>query len=248
MRLRLAACGAFAAFVLFAGESRAFEFGTPEQAHPFRSPQNFAFELRFTPYKPQVDDEPGLTSRPFEQTFGTNPRLGIGLELDWQTYRIPHVGTIGPGLGVGLVTMSRNVETISGRASRDETALTIYPFTAVAVLRGDVLWRELGFPIVPYAKAGLGLGLWRASNTLGTSEANGVKGKGASWGTDIALGASFVLDSIDRGASVNMDNATGINSTSVFFEYYWLSLDGLAQSHALYVGTATWAMGLAFEF
>lgn len=247
MRSWLAA-GAALAVMGFATDADAIELGTPASEHPYRSKQNFALELRFSPYTPQVDDEPGLTGKPFDQAFGTKPRLYFGLELDWQTLRIPHVGTVGPGLGVGITTMSRHVQTVTGRASGDETSLTIYPFTAVGVLRGDVLWRDLGVPIIPYAKVGLGLGLWRASNTGGTSEANGVKGKGASWGTDIAIGASLVLDALDRGASINMDNATGINTTSLFFEYYWLSLDGLGQSHALYVGTASWAAGLAFEF
>ena len=45
-----------------------------------------------------------------------------------------------------------------------------------------------------------------------------------------------------------MDNATGINSTYIFFEAYWLSLNGFGSSSSLRVGTTTWAMGLAFEF
>jgi ethanolamine utilization microcompartment shell protein EutL len=105
----------------------------------------------------------------------------------------------------------------------------------------------------PYAKAGLGYAVWSASNTGGTSEAKDstgalVSGKGGSWGTQLALGVSFALDAIDRGASRNMDNATGINGSYVFFEAYWLSLNGLGQSNALRVGSNTWAMGLAFEF
>lgn len=53
---------------------------------------------------------------------------------------------------------------------------------------------------------------------------------------------------IDRGASRNMDNATGINNTYIFVDYYWMMLNGLGQSNALRVGANTWAMGLAFEF
>jgi hypothetical protein len=45
-----------------------------------------------------------------------------------------------------------------------------------------------------------------------------------------------------------MDNATGINNTYLFLEEYWLTLDGLAQTNALHVGTNTWSAGLAFEF
>lgn len=228
--------------------AQAFEFGTPSQRHPYQSPQNFALEIRASPYRPQVDEEPGLHGTPFANSFGTSPRPYFGLEFDWQIYRIPHVGTIGPGLSTAFVTMSRPATTVSGKESGDEYTLTIYPFYLVGVLRGDALWRELGIPLVPYAKLGAGYAMWRASNTGGTADFGGVTGKGTTWGTNAALGVAFALDSLDPGAARNMDNATGINNTYVFAEYYWLSLDGIGQSHALFVGSRSWAAGLAFEF
>jgi len=235
------------------GTAHALELGTPATEHPYRSAQHFALELRFSPYKPQIDEEPGLKGTPYANTFGSSRRLMVAAELDWQTLRIPNIGTLGPGVGVGYTSMSADALTTSGRPSGDTTSLAIYPFWAVAVLRGDALWRNFGFPLVPYAKAGLGYAVWSASNTGGTSEAKDstgalVSGKGGSWGTQLALGVSFALDAIDRGASRNMDNATGINGSYVFFEAYWLSLNGLGQSNALRVGSNTWAMGLAFEF
>jgi len=233
---------------LVAFDAKAVELGTPSTEHPYRTAQNFALELRLSPYRPQVDDDSRLTGKPFETNFGTVPRFFIGMELDWQTLRIPHVGTIGPGLGVGYVGMTRPVQTVSGRASGDETSLSIYPFWAVAVLRADAVWRDLGIPLVPYGKAGVGMALWRASNSGGTSVQGNVSGKGHSFGTNFALGIALALDAIDPGASRNMDNATGINNTYLYLEAYWLTLDGLGQSNALHVGTNTWASGLAFEF
>jgi hypothetical protein len=144
--------------------------------------------------------------------------------------------------------MSRDVQTASGRTSGDETSLSIYPFTAVGVIRADVLWREFGVPFVPYGKLGVGVAPWRASNSAGTSSQDNVSGKGTSWGTNVALGMGLALDALDPGASRNMDNATGINTTYVFFEAYWLTLNGIGQQHALRVGTNSWTMGLAFEF
>lgn len=250
---RVLAISAAATALAASSNAHAVEFGTPASDHPYRSAQNFALELRFSPYKPQIDEEPGLTGTPFASTFGDSRRLMMALEFDWQTFRIPGIGTIGPGVGVGYTTMGADAVTSSGRPSGDTTSLSIYPFWGVAVFRADALWRNLGFPLVPYAKAGLGYAIWSASNTGGTSEAKDrsgalVSGKGGSWGTQFALGLSFALDAIDQGASRNMDNATGINGTYVFFEAYWLSLNGLGQSNALRVGTNTWAMGLAFEF
>lgn len=243
------AIAAFAcAGVLVARGASALELGTPASEHPFRSPQNFAFELRFSPYRPAVDDEPGLKGTPFKDRFGDHPRLCVGFELDWQVFRIPYVGTIGPGIGAGIVGMSRPATTKSGRPSGDEYSLDIYPMYLSGVLRADTFWRGIGFPVVPYAKLGLGYALWRASNSGGTSSSGGVSGKGQTFGTHMALGVAFALDALDSGASRNMDNAIGINNTYFYAEYYWLNLNGLGQDKALYVGTNTYAMGLAFEF
>jgi len=248
MKRALAATTLAAGLGLWAPAASAMELGTPAQEHPHRSAQNFALELRFSPYRPQIDEEPGLANAPYSQTFGSSRRLLVALELDWQTFRIPHVGTIGPGLGVGYTAMSEPVLTVTGRASGDETSLDVFPFWGVAVLRVDAPWRDLGIPIVPYGKAGLGYALWRATNTGGTAVANNVSGKGSTWGTNIAIGAAFALDALDRGASRNMDLSTGINGTYVFIEAYWLALNGIAQDNPLRIGTTSWAAGLAFEF
>jgi len=247
---RCAAAAAVAGVAFFAGEvnASAFELGTPASEHPYRSQQNFALELRFSPYKPQIDEEPGLANAPYHQTFGSMRRLLVQFELDWQVFRIPHFGTIGPGISAGYTSMSEVVKTVSGRDSGDETSLDVFPFYAVAVVRGDALWHDLRIPIVPYAKAGLAMGLWRATNTGETSVANNVSGKGTSWGTQLAGGVAIALDSLDQYASRNMDNATGINNTYVYIEAYWMALNGIGQTDALRIGTVSWAAGLTFEF
>lgn len=231
-------------------EAHAFEFGTPASEHPFRSPQNFALEFRVSPYYPAVDDEPGLGGKtPFKDRFGDKARIYFGIEFDWQALRIPYIGTLALGASFGSVTMSRPAVTVTGRPSGDEYGLTIYPLFAGAVLRVDTLWRGAGIPVVPYGKVGPALGLWSASNGAGTSRSDdGVKGSGATWGTNAALGVAFPLDALDQGASRNMDNATGINNTYIFAEGYWLNLSGIGQDSALRVGTTSWAAGLAFEF
>lgn len=240
--------GAFASFFFAASPAEAFDFGTPKTLHPYRSAQNFALEIRVSPYRPAVDDEPGLNGTPYADRFGTSRRVFVGLEFDWQTFRIPYIGTIGPGLGIGTVSMSRRATTLSGRETDDEYSLSIKPIYLVGVLRIDAPWRDLGFPLVPYLKGGLAVAFWNASNSLGTSESAGVSGKGTTWGTNVAGGVAFPLDAIDRTASRTMDSATGINNTYIYAEYYWLHLNGLAQDRALYVGTNSWAAGLAFEF
>jgi hypothetical protein len=227
--------------------------------HRYESPQNFALEFRFAPYKPRVDDAPELHGTPYADAFGDNPRLEIATEFDWQALRIPHLGTLGPGVGVGYTSISRKA-LIKGCTpspqnsceSAEDTSLEIFPMYAVVVLRADVVMRELHIPLVPYVKGGLGFAFWRASNTLGTSSAtdgsgNDVSGKGHTWGTHIAAGLALHLNEFDNAAAVNLDNSVGINHTYAFFELMSAQLTGLGQKQALFVGTNTWVVGLAFE-
>jgi hypothetical protein len=217
------------------------------------SPQNFAAEVRFGLFNPAIDSDPSLQGAPYKEVFGTAPRLLVSAELDWQAYRIPHFGSIGPGVGLGYASMSdpapfqtpHNGSILSG----ETTTLEIVPFYAVAVVRVDALWRELHVPLVPYVKAGLADALWRASNTLGTSTVNGVSGEGHSFGTHYAFGLALNLNPFDPYAAGGFDDAMGVNNTYIFGEYTRDDLTGLGlQSGVLRVGGPAWTFGFAFEF
>lgn len=219
------------------------------------SPQHFAAEIRFAAFTPDVDSDPSLQNgaTPYKDTFGSAPRLEFGFEIDWQALRIPHVGTIGPGVSAGytrasdpaLFQQEHNGTLVSG----EQTTLEIFPFYGVFVLRADALWREAGIPLVPYGKIGLGYALWRASNTLGTSNADGVSGEGHSLGTQFALGLAFNLNPFDVYAAQNFDDSLGVNNSYIFAEWTRSDLDGLGiQKNPLRVGGTGWTFGLAFEF
>ncbi len=221
----------------------------------YESPQNFALELRVGAYHPRVDTAPELgSSGPYQAEFGDGLRFEVAFEFDWQAYRIPHLGTIGPGISLGYTSSSAlaplvrpvNGSTLSG----ETTSLDIYPTYAVAVLRIDVLSREVHIPLVPYLKAGFGLAFWRASNSGGTSYYNGVIGEGHTVGTQLAVGLAIDLNFLDRRTSQGFDNATGVNHTFIFGELQDYNLNGLwgLQSHVLYVGNQNWTLGLGFEF
>lgn len=221
----------------------------------YQSPQYFALELRFSPYTPDIDSDPALGGKtPYATVFGTSPQVLIAMELDWQAVRIPHVGTLGPGVGIGYTPgISGNAqfqqEHNGTLVSGETTTLQIFPVYAVAVLRADVLWRELHVPFVPYAKLGPAVGFWRASNTLGTSHAQGVAGLGHSYGSQVAFGLGFNLNVIDQYAARNFDETLGVNSTYIFGEWSRTDLDGLwFQKDPLRVGSTYWSFGLAFEF
>jgi len=220
----------------------------------YESPQNFSFEMRVGLYKPQVDSDPNLHgATPYETVFGNGFKLDVGAEFDWQAIRIPHFGTFGPGVGVGFVNASAAAlyqqEHDGTNISGENTSLWIFPMYAVAVLRADALWREAGIPLEPYVKAGLAMGLWRASNTLGTSTYQGVAGEGYSLGTFVAVGLGLNLNVFDRYAAQNFDDAMGINATYLFAEGTIEQLDGLGiQADPLRVGSANWTFGVDLEF
>jgi hypothetical protein len=220
----------------------------------YESPQHFAFELRFSPFKPDIDSDSALQgATPYGSVFGSSPRVLVDAELDWQAARIPHLGTIGPGLAIGYTTMTDPAQFATLHngtlTSGENTSLEILPMYAVAVLRADVLWRELHVPLVPYAKLGVGVAYWRASNTLGTSSAQGVKGEGHTFGAQLAVGIGFNLNVLDEYAARNFDDSMGVNNTYVFAEWTRSDLTGLwAQQSPLRVGGTYWTFGLAFEF
>ena len=221
-------------------------YGGLENARRIESPQNAAFEFRFGPYHPDVDSE-FSNSKPFEQTFGNGNRYLIGFELDWQALRIPGLGTFGPGVGWGYTKFTADalLANGSGQRSAQSTTLTLMPMYVVGVLRVDVLAREAPIPLVPYAKAGLGAALWWAGGPDGVVRADdNTVGRGISYGPQFALGGMFLLDFLDEKASVDMDNATGINNSYFFMEWY---RSFLGVGNQMHVGTNTWFLGLAFE-
>ncbi len=219
------------------------------------SKQWFAFELRFAPYWPAIDSQPGLTGTPYKDVFGTMPRLLVSGEIDAQLLRIPHFGSIGPAFSFGYTQMSAPAPFANQPGvSAENTNLEVFPMYLAAVLRVDVLLRDFRIPIVPYAKLGAAVTLWRSFTDSGTSTyVNPITGQsqsafGATWGEQFAIGGMLNLDWIDRQAAVQLDESTGINHTYIFGEWMYANLDNFGSSKGLRVGTNTFCGGLAFEF
>jgi hypothetical protein len=227
------------------------------------SPQWFALELRFAPYVPKIDSAPELAGKtPFCAVYGTvssrgvctetpNPRFMFGLEFDVQVLKIPYVGTLGPGVSFSYLSVSRPaLVSATGQPSGQDTSIEIFPLYGSAVLRVDVLHKQFGVPIVPYAKAGLGLGFWRNYSPNGTIKFNRPDGteqgaKGYSFGTHFAFGGMLRLDFLEPDSARTLDDAIGINHVSLFGEYMLLNLN---QSGALRVGANTAVFGVTTEF
>ena len=221
------------------------------------STQQFTFELRFGQYFPEIDDKHGLTKEagghlPYQAVFGHdaegkvlgNDQLYLGLEIDYLPFRIPYVGVLGPGLGWGFTRASALAKVSADRKqdSTTSTAFTIMPMHLSAVLRFDELMRRTGFPIVPYGKLGLGLGIWTASPVP-----TDFSGTGVTWGLHFAAGAMLALNFLDQRSAARLDETTGVNHAYIFGEIMRANLNGLGSTPTFYLGSTSWVAGLAVD-
>ncbi|HVU49060.1 MAG TPA: MXAN_2562 family outer membrane beta-barrel protein [Polyangia bacterium] len=216
-----------------------------QEPAPVASPQAWNVELRFGPYRPDVDAEfsaRGSAAHPYADVFGTSNRLMTQLEIDRQVLRRLG-GTWAIGVGVGYfratgAALAADLKTPSG----DQTGLRLIPLSAALVYRAETLRERYGSPLVPYAKLGLDCTLWQMSDTSKPSA------DGRTLGWHAALGVSLDLSVLDREAAHTMDRESGINETALFFEGARYSIDGFGSSTALHVGDTTWSAGLMLAF
>ena len=222
-------------------------FGRPREGFS-ESPQDVALELRVGRYRPEVDDEFNGSATPFKDTFGNRNRYELGLEVDWQLLRIPHFGTFAPGVGWGLTRFTSKAPFTNGSGlSGEDTRIWIMPMYLVGVARADVFTRDLRIPFVPYAKLGVGLGMWWSSDGRESATAKGVAGKGLSYGLTYAAGLMFLLDVLDRDDAKTADGLTGINNSYVFAEWFRPQLDGFGSKSTLDISSSSWVIGVAME-
>lgn len=220
----------------------------PDHASWFE-PEHFAFEVRFGPYWPEVDEEFSTSPGPYEQVFGTDARFYFGVELDWLPFRIPYVGSAGPAFGWGYTRSAGNgVIVSSGEPSEAETDLVILPMHFSGVLRGDYMLRKWNVPIVPYLKLGLGLGMWTASGADETSEYDGDEGRGTSFGMHLALGGAFAVTALDPSSEAAMRADAEVLNAYLFGEWMYANLDGIGSHPQMHVGTSTVVVGIAIDW
>jgi hypothetical protein len=218
-----------------------------------------AVEIRFGPYKPNVDDGVGKVpcstagctpAGPYDTVFGDSNRIMIGLEVDWQIIHIARAVSLGVGGLIGYTKSSGTAQFKDGSGgSIEEADLSIIPMAALGVARIEGIALNAGIPIVPYAKLGPAIGFWSSSNGRGISygRTDGKEGRGHTAGVMYALGLSLMLDFLDPQAAKSFAVERGVQHTYAFFEYTVTNLTGLGQTGAMYLGDKTWNVGLMFE-
>jgi hypothetical protein len=224
------------------------EHSEPPRAH-YHSPQDFAFQLTFGPYRPDVDSEFTSGRHPYLDYFHADSHLLIRGELEYQVFHKMGTAAIGLGGGYFKVTGSSPPADHSDTATADSSTLTIIPVSLSAVYRFDYYLERNGIPIVPHARLGLDWAYWQITDGNGEiATSGGGRGRGGTLGWHVAIGAALVLDMFDPVTAHDFDVEMGVNHTALVFEYGHYDLSGLGESNRLHVGDTTWTLGLLFEF
>jgi hypothetical protein len=230
----------------------------------YASPQNFAAEIKFGPYLPDVDEQFGNGQTPYRDVFGTDSSLLTQFEFDWQFLRTP-IGSLGAGLLYGFFWETAAALTADGtRSQADETSLRAHTLGGLLVLRVDALWRYLHVPLVPYGKIGIDYYIWWITEGDGSvancpddcpiagdgRDPQDIKARGGSMGWQASPGIALLLDVLEPDAARLLDTEIGINHSYAFFELLLADVDnfGSQDNPTLHLGDRTWTAGLAFEF
>jgi hypothetical protein len=218
------------------------------RAVPLAEPSDTLVELRFGPYRPQVDEEFGGRAAPYREFFGKGSSLLASLEIDrrlWSPFgSLFLAGRVGwfHQSAANCVRTSDSFDCGAARSKVDDSALTLVPLSALLVYRFDLLARRWRSLLVPYVKAGLTWDLWWFDRGDGSPQSGGT------WGYTTAFGVAIELDRLDHTAAVMLSDTLGIDHTYVFVDYERTVADGLWSSHALHVGDASWSAGFALSF
>jgi hypothetical protein len=240
---------------LAAGPARAQSYASEAQiveGEPvhYKSPQHFAFELRFGPYRPDVDSEFNGVRTPYRDFFGEDRHLLMQMEVDYEFFH--RFGTLGVGLGVGYFNVSGNspVANGTGAPSGDTSTLKVYPFALSLVYRFDYFLEQRRFPLVPFGKAGLDYAYWQITdgNDEIATDGRGGEGRGGTPGWHVAAGFALVLDNFDPESARDFDSDLGVNHTALVFQYTYSDISGLGTSNHLHLGDRTWSLGLLLQF
>jgi hypothetical protein len=216
------------------------------------SPRSFLVEINGGLVRPAIENESGLGTSPYGAVFGTKKLFLIDAEFDWELYQ--GFGTFSLGVAAGWGTVYGHGVIASScnpgpcQASADGTRLNTIPLRALAVYRFDWLPRQLGIPLVPFAKLGLAETIWWATNGSGSIPSfQGGHASGGKAGYELAAGLSFELNWLDPTIAREFDQDFGVNRVTINAQYVKLTADNFGGS-GLDLSTHAWMFGLGFEF
>ncbi len=220
----------------------------PSKGRAGESERDWVFEFDFMRYRPQLGKEQGVQGDPYKLVFGSEDMYLFTGTLEHHLF----TGIIGAwslGLGAGFGTVSEKaLQPWDGKPSPDETALRMVPMKLQLAWRFDYLAREVGIPLVPFAKGGLVYALWWATRGDGKlSKHEGGEAFGGRAGYTYSGGLALALNAIDPVLGREFDLDFGVNAVYFSVEYMRMVLDGFGKE-GIVLSDDAWVFGLSFEF
>ena len=227
----------------------AVAFGQLETTAGYQeSPRDFVFEFNGAQVLPNIDNEPGLTTRPYESIFGSKKMWLFEGELDYELYQGWGTASVGLAAGYGVVFGHGKVANQDSFAP-DLTTLRTVPIRVLAVYRFDWLARNLSIPLVPFGKIGLADTIWWSTSGSGdvSKPIQGGSASGGKWGYELAGGLALELNSLDPFIGDEFDRDFGVNHVYLQAQYMVLSANNFGKP-GLDLSSNGWLFGLSFEF
>jgi len=213
------------------------------------TPRWFHAELKFGPYKPDVDKEFGGGATPYKDIFGGGLRLMTQLTADVMFLKLH--GSLGVGGTFGYFQAKGKALTEDGEPSADKTTLQFMPFVLSLVYRWDYPIYKWGFPLVPYVRVGVAYAVYWITSGNGNTAAfeQGHKARGGTWGYQVNLGLAFLLDVLEQSSAKKMDMEIGINHSYLFVEFVHNQLNDFGSKSSIDLSMRySLLAGLAVEF
>jgi len=207
--------------------------------------RTMAVEVKLGGYKPLIDEEAGLTNKPYQETFGDNPM--ILFEVSGERELFQAMGTASVGLSAGYAEKVAPAQKDSGEAASESTMLRVYPLQVFGSYRFDYAAITWGIPVVPYVKLGLHYDIW--SSTKGAnleSTADGGLALGGKLGWGFTGGLSLLLDVFEPRLARDFDTDAGVNHSYLFAEYHYADVNNF-YSAGLNLSGRYFMFGIAFE-
>jgi hypothetical protein len=218
---------------------------TAARAERETSPITGSFELRASPYRPDIDSEFPTAPGPYEKVFGGGRPLRLDVHVARRLWR-GHEMTFELGLGAGWFQDTGTGLLEDGSPSGDRTRLRMIPLSLTGTFRVDYLGRKLGIPVFPYVRLSLERYNWWVTDGQDSVVKSGAT-NGWAWGG----GAAFLLDVFDPTLARELDNDMGINHTAFIVDMKKARVDDFGSSKSWDLSdtaSVTFSFGLAFVY
>lgn len=227
------------------------------------------FNLKFGTYRPNIDADPAAGGF-YRLFFGNSDQFVTGagrkLRVDFEGdfYFLRSFGLLGVSGSVGYwqasgrtrvckdaggAVVACTLATISNaELTKNSTNLTLFPLSVSIIYKLDILREKYSIPIVPYARLGLDLVLWRADSAgKEAKRRNGRTGNGSTYGWHFRPGVAIALDWLEPDTARRAFHSAGIHGTYLTFEWIFTDLSDFRSNRSWDLSDSSFLAGLTVD-